>query len=349
MKRPRRLLVCALLGGLLAGTASASGDQATYGLQIYAVRVDGGSAKNLSRTRFEDDWPAVSPDGRKIAFVRYVSDSGIWLMNADGRGRRKLVDVSGQDELTPVWSPDGRRLAFVTMTACEPYFCSDVALWLVRPDGTGLRRIGRNVRQPWRPLWSPDGTRLLLGQILNPDGEVSSLVALRVRDGAVWTLGYGLFAFEDWSWSPDGRRVTYVATAGNTNDAYVEGAEGRARRVLTRNAYSAQWSPEGREIAVIKRFGRNRIRLARIPVRGGPASEIAPASAFAWDRNGRRLALFRDGGPVRLVRRDGRGLRTVAWKPGWPQRSEMPAGPGPGPWTWFPDGRGFVYPASTMP
>jgi hypothetical protein len=94
------------------------------------------------------------------------------------------------------------------MTACEPYFCSDLALWLVRPDGTGLRRIGRKVREPWRPLWPPDGTRLLVGQILNPDGEVNSLVSLRVRDGAVSTLGYGLFAFEDWSWSPDSRRVT---------------------------------------------------------------------------------------------------------------------------------------------
>jgi Tol biopolymer transport system component len=50
----------------------------------------------------------VSPDGRKIAFVRTRSDSGIWLMNADGSGQRKLVDVPEQDELTPVWSRTAR-------------------------------------------------------------------------------------------------------------------------------------------------------------------------------------------------------------------------------------------------
>jgi dipeptidyl aminopeptidase/acylaminoacyl peptidase len=254
-------------------------------------------------------------------------------MNADGSGQRKLVDVPEQDELTPVWSPDGTRIAFVTMTQCEPYFCSDLALWLVRPDGTGLRRIGRNVRQPWRPLWSPDGTRLLVGQILNPDGEVNSLVSLRVRDGAVSTLGYGLFAFEDWSWSPDSRRVTYVASAGNGTDAYVEGAEGRGKRVLARFVYAAQWSPAGREIAVVKRFGRSTIRLATIPVRGGRPRVIAHAGAFAWDRDGRRVLIFRQAGPVELVRRDGRRHNWVAWRPGWPGHadSELPAGPGPGP------------------
>ena len=347
MKRSHRLLVCVVLAGLIAGTASASGGGAgSYGLQIYSARVDGGTPKNLSHARFEDDWPAVSPNGRKIAFVRTLSDGGIWLMNADGSGQRKLVDVPEQDELTPVWSPDGKRLAFVTMTACEPYFCSDLGLWLIRPDGTGLRRIARNVERPWRPLWSPDGTRLLVGQILNPYGEVNSLVVLRIRDGAVSTLGYGLFAFEDWSWSPDGRRVTYVASAGDTTDAYVEGAEGRGKRVLARFVYAAQWSPAGREIAIVKRFGRKTIRLATIPVRGGRARVIAHAGAFAWDRNGRHVAVFRQSGPVELVRRDGRGHRWVAWRSGWPGHvhSELPAGPGPGPWTWFPDGRRFVYP-----
>jgi hypothetical protein len=39
--------------------------------------------------------------------------------------------------------------------------------------------------------------------------------------------------------------------------------------VLARFVYAAQWSPAGREIAVVKRFGRRTIRLATIPVRGG--------------------------------------------------------------------------------
>ena len=342
------LWAAAVLGvSLIAATASASGGRTQYGLQqIYSARVDGATAKNLSRTRFDDDWPAVSPNGRKIAFVRNGAVSAIWLMNADGSGQRKLVDVGEEDELMPAWSPDGRRLAFVTMTACEPYFCSDLALWLVRPDGTGLHRIGTNVRQPWRPLWSPDGSRLLVGQILNPHGDVNSLVALRVRDGSVATLGYGLSGFGDWSWAPDGRRVTYVASAGDGTGAWVEGAEGRGKRLLARFVYATQWSPAGQEIAIVKRFGRGTIRLATIPVRGGRARVIAHEGAFAWDRKGRRLAIFRRAGPVELVRRDGRRHRSVAFRPGWPAdaHSELPAGPGPGPWTWFPDGRRFVYP-----
>jgi Tol biopolymer transport system component len=270
-------------------------------------------------------------------------------MNADGSGQRKLAMVSGSDELVPSWSPDGKHIAFVAMTPCEPYFCSDLALWVVRPDGSGLRRVVHNVRQPWRPLWSPDGTRLLFGQILNPSGEIDTLVVLRLADGATWTLGAGgrpVSMFEDWSWSPDGRRVAYMASNGDTTDAYVEGARGRGRRLLAHFVYGVQWSPAGGEIAVIKRFGKRTIRLATVPVRGGLPRKIASADHFAWDRSGRRLALFRGLHPVAVVGRDGRHFRMVSSRSGWPDDSDVPDGPSFGPWSWSADGKTFVYPAT---
>jgi len=345
---PLVLLGSAVVLSLAIGVAGA-GDLAG-GTQIVAVRADGGGVKNLTHWRFDDDWPAVSPDGRKIAFVRTASEPGLWVMNADGSGQTKLANVPGGDELAPSWSPDGKRIVFVSMTPCEPYFCSDLDLWLVRPDGSRLRKVGQNVRQPWRPLWSPDGTRLLFGQILNPYGEIDALVVVRVADGAVWTLGGGNGApvsmFEDWSWSPDGRRVVYMASNGNTNDAYVEGAQGHGRRLLARNVYGVQWSPVGGEIAVIKLFGKRTVLLAAVPVRGGAARKIARADEFAWDRSGRRLALFRGLAPVAVVGRDGRHFRTVSRRPGWVDRSGIPVGPGPGPWSWSADSRTLVYPAT---
>ena len=342
------LLSSALAFCLTIGVAGA-GDLAGYS-QIVSVRVDGSGMKNLTQWRFDDDWPAVSPDGRKIAFVRNTSAHGLWIMNADGSGQKKLAMVPGTDEVAPSWSPDGKRIVFVSMTQCEPYFCSELDLWVVRPDGSGLRKVGENVRQPWRPIWSPDGTRLLLGQVLNPYGQIDSLVVLRLADRATWTLGLGaggpVSMFEDWSWSPDGRRVVYVASNGNTTNAYVEGARGWGRRLLAHFVYGAQWSPAGGEIAVIKRFGKRTVRLATVPVRGGLPRKIATAERFAWDRSGRRLALFRGQHPVAVVGRDGRHFRIVSRRPGWPDDSDVPVGPAFGPWSWFADSRTFVYPST---
>ena len=56
-----------------------------------------------------------SRDGRRIAFVGYsispatgAKGDGIFVMDADGSGRRRVTSMGG----APVWSPDGRRLAF---------------------------------------------------------------------------------------------------------------------------------------------------------------------------------------------------------------------------------------------
>ena len=345
-------LSSAVAFSLAIGVAGAS-SRAGYS-QIVAVRAYKSGVTNLTHWRFDDEWPAVSPDGRRIAFVRTASSPGLWIMNADGSGQRKVANVPGAHEVSPDWSPDGKRIAFVSMTPCEPYFCSDLHLWLVRPDGSGLRKIGRTVKQPWRPLWSPDGKRLLLGQIFDPDGNVGPLVVLRVANGAMWKLGGSgggeVSTFEDWSWSPDGRRVAYMASNGDTRDAYVEGARGRGRRLLAHFVFGVQWSPAGGEIAVIKRFGRSTVRLATVPARGGTAHPIGSASAerFAWDRSGSRLALFHGFEPVEVVGRDGRHRRTVSRRAGWASASDpdLPAGPGPGPWSWSADGRTFVYPAT---
>ena len=163
---PLVLLSGAVALSLAIGVAGAS-SLAGYS-QIVAVRADGSGVKNLTHWRFDDEWPAVSPDGRRIAFVRTASSPGLWIMNADGSGQRKIANVPGAHEVSPDWSPDGKRIVFVSMTPCEPYFCSDLHLWLVRPDGSGLRKIGRKVKQPWRPL----GRRT---------GSVSSSARLSIR------------------------------------------------------------------------------------------------------------------------------------------------------------------------
>ena len=57
--------------------------------------------------------PCFSPDGKKIAYVKYSSDArstSIWIMNVDGSEQVQLTDAKKGYALNPRWSPDGTRL-----------------------------------------------------------------------------------------------------------------------------------------------------------------------------------------------------------------------------------------------
>jgi TolB protein len=60
----------------------------------------------------DPEWlPAWSPDGERIAYASgYEGHTAVWVMNANGGGRRQLTH--GQGDMAPAWTPDGRRLVF---------------------------------------------------------------------------------------------------------------------------------------------------------------------------------------------------------------------------------------------
>lgn len=77
--------------------------------------------------------PAWSPDAKTIAFVARSGDAStpykLWVMARDGSDRRQVPGApSGAGQ--PTWSPDSQWIAFTAD-----------GLWVVRPDGTGLRKL----------------------------------------------------------------------------------------------------------------------------------------------------------------------------------------------------------------
>jgi Tol biopolymer transport system component len=78
------------------------------------------------------DW---SPDGERIAF-----DAGdLFTVRPDGSDLRRATDFGSA--FFPAWSPDGQRIAFDTSYE-DPR--GAYALWLVHPDGSGLRDISEH-------------------------------------------------------------------------------------------------------------------------------------------------------------------------------------------------------------
>ncbi len=144
-------------GNLLAYSSDREG---TRNFDIWIQQVPGG--RPLRRTEHPaDDWyPALSPDGSKIAFRSERDGGGIYLMDTIA-GEARLISDKG---LAPKFSPDGRFIAAVDF---PPSLDSRLnRIYLVPVDGSAPRPLLQDFvflygTQGSAPVWSPDGKSIL--------------------------------------------------------------------------------------------------------------------------------------------------------------------------------------------
>ena len=118
--------------------------------EIYVIDAGGTNAINITNTDFdEDDFPAWSPNGSRIAFhSNRTGNYDIFLANPDGSDVVNLTQQAGDDFL-PAWSPDGTRIAF------ESQRDGNAELYVMNADGSNAVRVtnhpGVDSFAAWRP------------------------------------------------------------------------------------------------------------------------------------------------------------------------------------------------------
>jgi Tol biopolymer transport system component len=313
-----RFFVVALLALSLGGGAGAVDFQPFTG-DIYLVSAKGGPRHALTSAPEQEYQPALSPDGRRIAYIRGDGeDAQVWLMNADGSGQHQITRSDGE-KARPLWSPDGRRLVFMVWnrSLCDPepvLWCPFTDVWKVNADGSGERKlVGRTLQ----PAWSPDGRRLLFQEfrIYAPHVTGSALDVGRADGSHVRRLSRGLAEEAQRSppgWAPGGRRIVFGTTTSSLEHrATIARGDGTRLHRLGAGLYPA-WAPNGRSIVLERDSG-----VWVVPLTGGRARRVGAPAGFGgscptWSPGGKRIATLTNG-ILSVVRPDGRRRKALAY------------------------------------
>jgi dipeptidyl aminopeptidase/acylaminoacyl peptidase len=260
------------------------------------------SVARMARVGFATS-PSFSPDGRRVALVANLSGlPQVWIVPAEGGfpvAVTALEDPVGGVE----WSPDGAHLAFTV----APGGGVNEQVWVVRPDGSGLRRLTAGGRETNRLFgWLRGGRELAMGSN-ERDGRTIDAFVVDLESGARRgaTTAPGLNSTTDVS--RDGRRavVSRLQSRGD-NDLFLVDLATGAEALLTPHEkpgtfFGGTFSPDGRAVYLGSNAGRDVLAFARVGLdaggRPGPievlaAREDAELQAFALDEAGATAALL---------------------------------------------------------
>lgn len=202
-------------GTNIAATLSPDHGTIIFDLQgvLWALPVEGGTAKRLTEDFLEPARPDWSPTGDKVVFEAYAGGTfHIWMMNPDGSEVTQLTD-GHYDDREPRFSPDGRRIAFSSDRGLATDGTRTYDVWVLELESGELSQITSSPAEEFEPAFSPDGTEIAFVNgnangntidVINAAGERRTVVP-----------GDPTARLNSPSWSPDGSAIAYLYFKNN--------------------------------------------------------------------------------------------------------------------------------------
>jgi Tol biopolymer transport system component len=225
-------------------------------------RIDPGCPPGVVTDRIcEEDAPAWSPDGTRLAFGNpyggleeiggetWIDFFPLAVMDADGSNLRHLTHPQRHqfEDSEPVWSPDGTRMAFRRLNGTATPRGKQAIFVLDLASGAERRVTPWNLNAGDHPDWSPDGRRILFRSTtsdlygplytVRPDGTgLKQLTRFKPRTEVLSS-----------SFSPDGKFIVLSRSGrGGLPDLFIMRSDGTRIRQLTRTTRwesAPDWGP----------------------------------------------------------------------------------------------------------
>ena len=245
--------------------------------------------------------PSFSPDGKTLAFVSNLGGlPQIWTVDAAG-GYPRLVTAFDDPVGFVEWSPAGDWLAFTL----APGGGMNEQVYLVRPDGTGLKRLTEGGKETNRlGPWRDDGATLAMGSNRRSGAAIDAYVYdVATGSARLVTENRGVGGFEDLSRDGKFGLLTRLVNRGDNNLYLVELASGKETLLTPHEGpgtFAGEFAPDGRAVYLETNAGRDRLAFARMELGpGGKPGQVtilaerpdAEVGSFALDDAGKTAAL----------------------------------------------------------
>lgn len=275
--------------GSVTGLAGTLVFQQKPGGGIYAYNLATGKTWHLT-DGFD---PAISPDGKTVAFVRDGGQQGLYLINSDGSNERKIFDERGQLS-SPKWSTDGQWI--LINRADESIECYQMGPdQCLTPDQYEkfIKKLPKGANPPKPPLIKEYQHQLSVvdanGNNFHDVGSLNSAKAPDWADGNIVyqsaaglqrttdtangaTAANQLIAFDmlkpyyyDPAWQPGGSQIAFMLKGATQWEIYVVNSDGSGMHALTRPVTSLvkqipsnvapAYSPDGKHIVYLSDRG----------------------------------------------------------------------------------------------
>lgn len=169
------------------------------GPRLSEIRVSDGKMRELPIST-GGYWPALSQDGRKLAFVNLEYRKNIWrrdLLDPNASPVQMYESTLQQDEAR--YSPDGRKVAFDSARS------GIWSVWVANVDGSSLVQISHGLPAGF-PRWSPDSKKIAY-QVSDQTG--SSIYVADISGGVPRKLATNISWASAPEWSPDGKSIYF--------------------------------------------------------------------------------------------------------------------------------------------